>query len=133
MWNAPHASAARPSPTSCGLMSTTRAISAPYSLARTGTPAMSSSSYWPRSAVWVQGIPPLSRIQATATEVSRPPEKAMPMRSPFGMEVKTLLTGHAPWSEFAQLRDEFGSGDGLTGHHQEGVVACDGADDVVQC
>ena len=35
-------------------------------------------------------IAPLSRIQATATEVSRPPEKAMPTRSPTGREVKTL-------------------------------------------
>ena len=51
MWKAPHASAARPSSTSCGLMSSTRAISAPYCFARAGTPDMSSSSYWPRSAV----------------------------------------------------------------------------------
>src|SRR6188472_2688288 len=36
---------------------------------------------------------PLSRIQATAAEVSRPPEKAMPTRSPTGSDVKTLLTG----------------------------------------
>src|SRR3954447_22102568 len=53
---------------------------------------MSGSSYWPRSAVYVHGIAPLSRIQATATEVSRPPEKAMPTRSPLGREVRTLLT-----------------------------------------
>ncbi len=51
MWKAPHASAARPSSTSCGLMSTARAISAPYCFARAGTPEMSASSYWPRSAV----------------------------------------------------------------------------------
>ncbi len=50
-WKAPHASAARPSSTSCGRMSTARAISAPYSFARAGTPDMSGSSYWPRSAV----------------------------------------------------------------------------------
>ena len=36
---------------------------------------------------------PLSRIQATAADVSRPPEKAMPTRSPTGSDVKTLLTG----------------------------------------
>lgn len=36
---------------------------------------------------------PLSRIQATATEVSRPPEKAIPTRSPTGRDVKTLDTG----------------------------------------
>src|SRR6478609_3425879 len=42
------------------------------------------------SAVYVHGTAPLSRIQATATEVSRPPEKAMPTRSPVGREVRTL-------------------------------------------
>src|ERR687891_563958 len=36
---------------------------------------------------------PLARIHATATEVSRPPEKAMPTRSPMGREVRTLDTG----------------------------------------
>ena len=36
---------------------------------------------------------PFARIQATATDVSRPPEKAMPTRSPTGSDVKTLLTG----------------------------------------
>jgi hypothetical protein len=52
--------------------------------------SISGSSYWPRSAVYVQGIAPFSRIHATATEVSRPPEKAMPTRSPTGREVRTL-------------------------------------------
>ena len=33
---------------------------------------------------------PFSRIHATATEVSRPPEKAMPTRSPTGRDCKTL-------------------------------------------
>src|SRR5882757_256869 len=51
---------------------------------------MSGSSYWPMSAVYVHGTAPLSRIHATATEVSRPPEKAMPTRSPAGREVRTL-------------------------------------------
>src|SRR4051794_1890998 len=54
---------------------------------------MSGSSYWPMSAVYAQGTAPLSRIHATATEVSRPPEKAMPTRSPMGREVRTLDTG----------------------------------------
>jgi hypothetical protein len=40
----------------------------------------------------VQGTAPRSRIQATATEVSRPPEKAIPTRSPMGREVSTLDT-----------------------------------------
>src|SRR5215207_9436550 len=53
---------------------------------------MSGSSYWPMSAVYVHGTAPLSRIQATATEVSRPPEKAMPTRSPTGRDVSTLDT-----------------------------------------
>ena len=51
MWNAPHASATRPSSTSCGSTSTARAISAPYCFARADTPDRSGSSYWPRSAV----------------------------------------------------------------------------------
>src|SRR5437764_5699519 len=51
---------------------------------------MSGSSYWPMSAVYVHGTAPFSRIHATATEVSRPPEKAMPTRSPTGRDVSTL-------------------------------------------
>ncbi len=35
-------------------------------------------------------MPPRSRIQATAADVSSPPEKAIPMRSPTGMELSTL-------------------------------------------
>lgn len=84
MWNAPQESAASPSSTSAARQSTSRVISAPYAEARPGTDAMSGSSYWPMSAVYVQGTAPLSRIQATATEVSSPPEKAMPTRSPVG-------------------------------------------------
>src|SRR5215217_4742013 len=53
---------------------------------------MSGSSYCPRSAVYVQGTAPFSRIQATATEVSSPPEKAMPTRSPTGSLLRTLDT-----------------------------------------
>src|ERR1700761_8346633 len=52
---------------------------------------MSGSSYWPMSAVYVHGTAPLSRIHATATEVSRPPEKAIPTRSPTGREASTLV------------------------------------------
>src|SRR6478609_4749955 len=90
MWKAPHCSAIRPSSTSARFASTSRAISAPYSWARPGTAAMSGSSYWPMSAVYVHGTAPFSRIHATATEVSRPPEKAMPTRSPTGREQSTL-------------------------------------------
>src|SRR5689334_7002506 len=90
MWNAPQASAASPSSTRASRQSTSRAVSAPYAAARPGTEAMSGSSYWPMSAVYVHGTAPFSRIHATATEVSRPPEKAMPTRSPTGREVSTL-------------------------------------------
>src|SRR6266404_3443532 len=45
---------------------------------------MSGSSYWPRSAVNAYGIAPCSRIQASAHDVSSPPENAMPTRSPTG-------------------------------------------------
>src|SRR6476620_1071123 len=90
MWNAPHAIADRPSSTSAARQSTRRASSAPYWPARSGTVSISGSSYWPRFAVYVQGTAPFSRIHATATEVSRPPEKAMPTRSPTGSDVRTL-------------------------------------------
>src|SRR4051812_6491414 len=53
---------------------------------------MSGSSYCPRSAVYVHETAPRSLIHATATEVSRPPEKAIPTRSPTGREVSTLDT-----------------------------------------
>ncbi len=43
--------------------------------------------------VYVQGTAPFSRIQATAQEVSRPPENAMPTRSPTGRLLRTLDTG----------------------------------------
>jgi hypothetical protein len=43
--------ACKPSSTSDALQSTARAISAPYCIARPGTPEMSGSSYWPMSAV----------------------------------------------------------------------------------
>src|SRR4051812_18773327 len=92
MWKAPHAIAARPSSTSGRRQSTARAISAPYCTARSGTPLMSGSSYCPMSAVYVHGMAPFARIQATATDVSRPPENAIPTRSPAGREVRTLLT-----------------------------------------
>src|SRR6202034_3179156 len=92
MWDAPQVSAARPSSTRAVRQSTSRVISAPYAAARPGTEATSGSSYWPMSAVYVHGTAPLSRIHATATEVSRPPEKAIPTRSPTGREVRTLDT-----------------------------------------
>ena len=71
------------------MQSTRIASSAPTSAARDGIPATSSSSYWPRSAVRAYGIAPFSRIQATATVVSSPPEKAIPTRSPTGNDVRT--------------------------------------------
>src|SRR5690242_15396734 len=86
MWKAPHCSATRPSRTSASLQSTSTASSAPYFLARSGTAAMSGSSYWPRSAVNAYGTAPFSRIQAIAQQVSRPPLKAIPTRSPTGSE-----------------------------------------------
>src|ERR1700749_3278192 len=90
MWKAPQARAASPSSTRAARQSTSRAVSAPYAVARPGTEAMQGSSYWPMSAVYVYGTAPFSRIHATATEVSRPPEKAMPTRSPTGREQRTL-------------------------------------------
>src|SRR5580658_6562331 len=92
MWNAPQERAASPSSTRAARQSTRRAVSAPYAVARPGTEAMSGSSYWPRSAVYAHGTAPFARIHATATEVSRPPEKAIPTRSPTGREVRTLDT-----------------------------------------
>src|SRR5580693_5225145 len=43
------------------------------------------------SAVYAHGTAPFSRIHATATDVSRPPEKAIPTRSPTGREASTLV------------------------------------------
>src|SRR3954466_6697410 len=43
------------------------------------------------SAVYAQGMAPFSRSQATATEVSSPPEKAMPMRSPTGTDDRMAM------------------------------------------
>src|SRR3954451_19479002 len=51
---------------------------------------MSSSSCWPRSAVYACGTAPRSRSQATPTGVSSPPEKAIPIRSPAGRETRTF-------------------------------------------
>src|SRR3954447_6142551 len=84
---------------------------------------------------------PLSRIHATATEVSRPPENAMPTRSPFGSEVRTLLTvcpvcavgggsgvgprrrgGEVQQSSRQQVAVE------VPADHQDGVVSGDGAE-----
>ena len=95
IWNAPHAIAARPSSTINSLQSTRREISAPYSFAREGTDAISGSSYCPRSAVYVQGIAPLARIHATATDVSSPPEKAIPTFSPTGSDASTFDMGRS--------------------------------------
>ena len=90
MWNAPHCRATRPSCTSSVRQSMSRAPSAPYCFARSGTPSRSGSSGWPRLAVYAKGRAPFSRIHATAADVSRPPEKAMPTRSPTGRLESTL-------------------------------------------
>src|ERR1700687_2402288 len=63
-------------------------------------------------------------IQLIATEVSRPPEYARMTRSdmyqsPYDVLLLEVLDGAR----------KFGAGHGLTRHHQDGVVACDGADD----
>src|SRR6188474_2597246 len=92
MWNAPHCSATSPSSTRADFASTSRDASAPYCSARSGTTSISGSSYWPMSAVYVNGIAPFSRIQATAHDVSRPPENAIPTFSPTGRELSTLDT-----------------------------------------
>ena len=87
---------------------------------------------------------PFSRIQATATEVSRPPEKAMPTRSPTGREVRTLLTVVPSFVRLrggvgvvvGQRRGSVGPSAsppvGVAADHQHGVVAGDGAEDVGQ-
>src|SRR3954447_4591174 len=103
---------------------------------------MSGSSYWPRSAVYVHGTAPFSRIHATATEVSSPPEKAMPTRSPTGREVRTLLTVSSSRFEVLLASDRVRQGQQVVGqrapalrvagHHEQGVVTGDGADDVRQ-
>src|SRR5579884_2832216 len=93
MWNAPQRSAARPSRASASLQSTSTASSAPHASARSGTASMSGSSYCPRSAVNAYGTAPCSRIHAIAQHVSRPPEKAMPTRSPTGSEARMTEGG----------------------------------------
>src|SRR3954463_11866698 len=118
MWKAPQVSAASPSSTSAARQSTSRAISAPYWAARPGTEPMSGSSYWPMSAVYVQGTAPLSRIHATATEVSRPPEKAIPTRSPTGREVSTLDTSTSMHGHAWLCKREVGGGSDLAGERR---------------
>src|SRR5213595_1741003 len=43
------------------------------------------------SAVYAHGMAPFSRSHATATVVSSPPEKAMPMRSPTGTDDRMAM------------------------------------------
>src|SRR5437764_4757877 len=43
------------------------------------------------SAVYAHGMAPFSRSHATATDVSSPPEKAMPMRSPTGTDARMAM------------------------------------------
>ena len=79
-----------------------------------GTAPMSGSSYWPRSAVKAYGIAPFSRIHASAQQVSRPPEKAMPTRSPTGSEPRILppaplLTSVSPSRWWREVVGELGA------------------------
>src|SRR3954451_22959956 len=80
---------------------------------------MSGSSYWPMSAVYVHGTAPFSRIQATATEVSRPPEKAMPTRSPTGSELRTLDTRPEPRTYSCHMSNIHASGERGVGDSAE--------------
>ena len=50
------------------------------------------------------GIAPFSRIHATATVVSRPPENAIPTRSPTGSDVRTCDTRRPGYRTFATAR-----------------------------
>src|SRR5215204_3890214 len=93
---------------------------------------MSGSSYWPMSAVYVHGTAPLSRIQATATDVSRPPEKAMPTRSPLGRVVRTLDNSVVPFGKCSELLGEGLAPGRVATDHQHGVVARDAAEHVGQ-
>ena len=78
---------------------------------------------------------PLARIQATATEVSRPPEKAMPTRWPTGREVRTLLTLDVllfgvVGGQRQEPAGEVGPAGRVAADHEHRVVAGDGAEDV---
>src|SRR3954454_24823584 len=90
---------------------------------------MSGSSYWPMSAVYVHGTAPFSRIHATATEVSSPPENAMPTRSPTGREVRTLLKRVALRSDgvrqVQQVVGQRSSAGRVPGHDEDGVIPGD--------
>ena len=91
MWNAPHCNAIRPSRTSSARQSTSRASSAPYCLARSGTPRQ-------------VGLVVLAEIGGVGVRASRPcrastrrrptcrarRENAMPTRSPTGSDVRTF-------------------------------------------
>src|SRR4029079_11282209 len=83
-----------------------------------------SSPPWPRSIATATTSRPVSLpIQLIATEVSRPPEYARMTRS----DMTNLLL-------FQVLKGggQLDARHGLAGHHHDGVVAGDGADDVRQ-
>ena len=62
------------------------------------------------------GRAPFSRIQATAADVSRPPENAMPTRSPTGNDVRTFDMGpDATGPRDRRVRAERGSGRATSG------------------
>ena len=74
---------------------------------------MSGSSYWPRSAVKAYGIAPRSRIHASAQLVSRPPENAIPTRSPTGSDERiTPVASLTLTDDSADLGRELGRSSG---------------------
>ncbi len=83
-WKAPVWMAVMPSRARASRQSTSRAATAPCSVAMGGMSAHDFSSGWARSAVYACTRMPFSAIHATAQRVSRPPEKAMPMGVPCG-------------------------------------------------
>src|SRR2546423_8895352 len=130
MWNAPHWSAASRSRASASWQSTRNASSAPYWRALSGSAAMSGSSGWPRSALNAYGTAPASRIHATAQQVSRPPEKAKPMRSPRGSELRmTRFTLGLNLQVVAELLEQLVASDRAS-DDEDRVVAGDRACDV---
>src|ERR1019366_3274531 len=79
-----------PSRTRASRQSTRRAFFAPCWVATGGMFATLVSSGWARSAVYAKTSRPWRDIQATAQRVSSPPEKAMPIRVPFGGSVRWI-------------------------------------------
>ena len=158
MWNAPQARATSPSSTSAARQSTVRAIDAPYSFARPGTPARSGSSYWPRSAVYAHGhgaVLPPSRPRPPRCPGHRRtryrPSRRLGQRlqelwtrggslsvrvraAPLAAEVIQMSRrwsgspDQAPGGEGGQPAPDLRPGQAVPGDDQDGVVTGDGAD-----